>query len=193
MQRLPRLTLPNLLSGTRLLLAPVLLLLAWHGYGNAFLATAVFAFVLDGLDGPLARWLQQVDELGSRLDTWADTAIYLVLPACLWWLWPELIRREALYLGLVAAALLAPGIAGLIKFRRLTSYHTWLVKFAVLCTALSLLLLLLQGPAWPFRAASILAVIAGLEEVLITRLLPRPRSDVISLYHVWRDLKRGEG
>ena len=192
MNRQPLLTLPNVLSGSRLLLAPVLLLLAWSGLETAFIVTAVFAFLLDAADGPLARWLHQVSELGPRLDTWADAAIYTVLPACLWWLWPELIVRERLYVVFVLAALICPGIAGLVKFRQLTSYHTWLVKFAVLSTALSILVLILQGPALPFRAASMVALAAGLEELLITLVLDRPRSDVRSLFHVLRSLSRSE-
>jgi phosphatidylserine synthase len=190
MDRQYTLTLPNLLSGTRLLLAPVLLVQAWKGYSNAFIVLAVIAFVFDALDGPIARWLNQVSELGPRLDTWADLAIYTVLPACLWWLWPEIIRRELLFVTLILAGLLFPGITGLIRFRRLTSYHTWLVKFSVLVTAFSLLALILGGPAMPFRVASFVCLAAGLEEVLITLVLDKPRSDVRSLYHVLRDQTR---
>jgi len=192
MDRQPRLTLPNILSGSRLVLAPVLVLLAWMGLETAFLATAVFAFLLDAADGPLARWLHQVTELGPRLDTWADVSIYAVLPVCLWWLWPDLIVREKLYVVFVLTALICPGIAGLIKFRQLTSYHTWLVKFAVLTTALSILVLVLGGPALPFRAASMVSLVAGAEEVLITLILDKPRSDVRSLFHVLRGLSRSE-
>ena len=192
MDRQPLLTLPNLLSGSRLVLAPVLVLLAWMGLETEFLATAVFAFLLDAADGPLARWLHQVSELGPRLDTWADVAIYMVLPVCLWWLWPDLIMREKLYVVFVLTALICPGIAGLIKFRQLTSYHTWLVKFAVLTTALSILVMILEGPALPFRAASIVSLAAGAEEVLITLILDKPHSDVRSLFHVLRGLSRSE-
>lgn len=190
MDRQPLLTLPNLLSGSRLVLAPVLVLLAWMGLETEFLATAIFAFLLDAADGPLARWLHQVSELGPRLDTWADAAIYAVLPVCLWWLWPELIMREKLYVGFVLTALICPGIAGLVKYRQLTSYHTWLVKFAVLTTSLSILVLILQGPALPFRAASLVCLAAGAEEVIITLVLDKPRSDVRSLFHVLRGLSR---
>jgi phosphatidylglycerophosphate synthase len=192
MDRQQVLTLPNLLTGSRLVLAPVLVLLAWMGLETVFLATAIFAFLLDAVDGPLARWLHQVTELGPRLDTWADVAIYTVLPVCLWWLWPDLIGREWLYVGFVLTALICPGIAGLIKFRQLTSYHTWLVKVAVLTTALSILVLVLGGPALPFRAASMVCLAAGAEEVMITLVLDKPRSDVRSLLHVLRGLSRGE-
>jgi len=185
-----RYTLPNLLSGTRLLLAPVLLIVAWKGYATAFIVLAMLAFVLDALDGPIARMLHQVTELGPRLDSWADLAIYLVLPACLWWLWPEIIRREWFFVTLVLAGLLLPGIAGLVRFRRLTSYHTWLVKFTVLVTAFSLLALILGGPSLPFHAAGFLSLAAGLEQVLITLVLEKPRSDVRTLYHVLRDKNR---
>ena len=114
------------------------------------------------------------------------------MPVCLWWLWPELIRRELPYVILVMAGLLCPGIVALVKFRQLTSYHTWLVKAAVLVTALSTLVLILQGPAVFFRLAGLLSFAAGIEQVLITLVLDRPRSDVRSLFHVLRGKSRGE-
>jgi phosphatidylglycerophosphate synthase len=186
------LTLPNAISASRLLLSPVLLLLAWNGCPTAFIVVAVVAFLLDALDGPVARLMHQVTELGPRLDTWADLTIYFVLPVCLWWLWPDLVRRELPYIVLILASLVCPGIAGLVKFRGLTSYHTWLVKGAVLVTSLSTLVLILQGPALPFHLASLLSLAAGLEQVLITLVLNRPRSDVRSLFHVLREKSRGE-
>jgi CDP-diacylglycerol--glycerol-3-phosphate 3-phosphatidyltransferase len=88
------------------------------------------------------------------------------------------VLRELLFVSIAALSILVPVLVALIKFRTFTSYHTWLVKFATVCVAPASVLLLLEGPAWPFRAASIVSLAAGLEEVLITLVLTRPRADI---------------
>ena len=177
-------TLPNSLSILRLVLAPVLLVLAWTATERVFLIVLTVAYLSDAVDGPIARRTMQQTRLGPKLDTWADVAIYLSVPLGAWWLWPDLIRRELLYCALIIASIVLPLLAGLSKFRVTTSYHTWLVKIAAICTAISSLLLFLQITPLPFRVSSVLCVLAGLEEILITLALTQPRSNVRSLWHV---------
>lgn len=172
-----------MISSFRLSLAPVLLLLAWAGFANYFLTVLIIAFVTDAIDGPLARHIHQDTIAGSRLDSWADVSIYLAYPVGAWWLWPDVILRELLFVLLVVASIVLPALAGLIKFHRFTSYHTWMVKIAAVSMAVTSLVMFVFGPAWPFRIAAVLCVIAGLEEILITLLLEKPRSNVRSLWH----------
>ncbi|MFZ2313365.1 MAG: CDP-alcohol phosphatidyltransferase family protein, partial [Methylobacter sp.] len=72
-----RLTLPNLLTGFRFVAAPVLLWLAWHGHGIAFMILLAVAFLSDMLDGLAARLTGQVTQFGATLDSWADVINYL--------------------------------------------------------------------------------------------------------------------
>ena len=176
--------IPNLLSSLRLGLGPVLLYIAWQGDHEGFLIVLVIAFLLDLVDGPIARLTGQVTELGPKLDSWADFSIYLALPIGVWWLWPEIVIREKAYVGLAVASVIIPTLVGLIKFRTPTSYHTWLTKSAVVCVAISVIILLMAGPAWPFRISALLAILAGLEESLISMIIREPRSDAKTLFHV---------
>jgi len=52
---------------------------------------------------------------------------------------------------------------------------------------LTLYVLFLGGPAWPFRAAAVVCILAAVEEIAITLLLPEPESNLRS---VWDVLKR---
>ena len=88
-------SLPNLISGARLLLAPVLVGLAWAGLPLVFLAGLGLALVSDWADGWFARRSKSKSALGARLDSAADFATYLVLALGSWWLWPEHLRGEA--------------------------------------------------------------------------------------------------
>lgn len=177
-------TIPNILCAIRLALAPVLLLVAWDGHGDIFIGMLVFAFLLDAIDGPIARWTNQITELGPKLDSWADFAIFAILPLGVWWLWPEIILQEKVYVMLMLTSLAVPVLIALVRFRTTTSYHTWLVKLAVFCTAVSSVLLLIGGPEWPFRASAILCILAAIEQSMITLIIDRPASDVRTIYHV---------
>ena len=65
-------TIPNLLSISRLLLLPVVLLLLIKRQGIAALALMLISWVTDALDGFLARRLNQVSDLGRVLDHLVD-------------------------------------------------------------------------------------------------------------------------
>ena len=180
------LNVPNLLTGLRLAMAPVLLVLAWTGHGYPFLVLLALAFLTDIMDGLAARMLHQTSAFGARLDSWADVTIYAVVAIGGWWLWPDIVRREAPFVTAVVASYTVPTLVGLAKFRALTSYHTWSVKVAAALIGLSVMLLFAGGPAWPFRMATPVSVLAAVEEIAITLALPELRSDVRSIFHVLR-------
>jgi phosphatidylglycerophosphate synthase len=188
-----KLTLPNLLTGFRFLAAPVLLWLAWNGDSFAFMALLAVAFLTDVFDGMAARLMGQVSKFGAMLDSWADVINYLTIALGCWWLWPGVVRREALYVGLIIASCLLPAITGMLKFGRFTSYHTWAVKIAAASMGLSLYVLFLGGPAWPFRAAAVLCILAAAEEIAITLLLAEPESNLRSVWDVWKRSVRSGG
>src|SRR5438270_1124349 len=104
--------LPNLLSGVRFLLVPILLTLAWSGRGKGVLLCFVLSLLTDLADGLLARRLNLASELGAKLDSWADFLTYLSLPICGWWLRPEVVREEAIWLSTGIFSYLAAIAAG---------------------------------------------------------------------------------
>ncbi|NIR29621.1 MAG: CDP-alcohol phosphatidyltransferase [Gammaproteobacteria bacterium] len=179
-------TPPILITLFRFASAPVLLVLAWQERPTAFVILLAAAFVSDALDGYLARRLGYASDFGAKLDSLCDLAVYITIPLGAWWLWPELVRREAPYFATLVACFVGPGLAALAKFGRLATYHTWLVKAAVFVTGSGLLVLFAGGPAWPFHAAVPVCVLAALEEVAITWMLPEPRANVPSLWHAMR-------
>ena len=177
-------TLPNQLTVLRMACAPVLLIHAWLGQHTLFLIVLAFAFCLDAIDGPIARRLHQETKFGSKIDSMADFFIYISFALGAWWLWPEIILRELVFVILILVSIVFPVAMGLIKFGKTTSYHTWLVKVAAVCTATSGLLLFIFDMAMPFRIASIICGLAAIEELLITRFLKEPVSDARTLWHV---------
>jgi CDP-diacylglycerol--glycerol-3-phosphate 3-phosphatidyltransferase len=100
-EMLPKGLTPNHLSGVRLIMAaPIILLILTHFYkiaGGLFL----FAAVLDGLDGSLARVRNQVTKFGAFLDPLADKVVNLT--AFIGFLY---VTKSSYYLYLVVAIIL---------------------------------------------------------------------------------------
>ena len=175
--------LPNLLSGVRFLLVPILLALAWSGRGNGVLLCFVLSLLTDLADGLLARRLNLATELGAKLDSWADFLTYLSLPICGWWLRPEVVREEAIWLSTGIFSYLAAIAAGFLKFKRLTSYHTWGAKISAVLVGAAVLVFFANGPGWVFRVVMPFVGLANLEEIAITLTLRQLRANVPSLWH----------
>ena len=173
--------LPNAVSFIRILMAPVLFYLAVKQQPEWFLIALIFTVFTDVLDGFLARVLNQITEMGSRLDSWGDFIIYSTMAVCAWILWPEILLEERVYFFIIVFSFTAPALIGLIKFRTTTSYHTWAVKLAVAVTVIGYILLFGGYLEWPFRVAALLSLYAGLEEIAITLIMRQEHVDVRTL------------
>jgi CDP-diacylglycerol--glycerol-3-phosphate 3-phosphatidyltransferase len=137
-------------------------------------------------DGVLARRLGQASEFGARLDQWGDFALWISLPLAAWWLWPDILAREAFYVLLALVCMLLPTAIAWLKYRAVPGYHTWSVKLGSVAMGVSAPLLLLFDVAWPFRAAALFQVLCALDELGITCLLAECRHDVPSVWHALR-------
>jgi CDP-diacylglycerol--glycerol-3-phosphate 3-phosphatidyltransferase len=173
----------NLLSGLRLLIAPMLIYFAWTGKPNVFLVLLACSLLSDFIDGFIARKLNQASELGGKLDSWGDFATYITVPICAFLLWPDLVRREAPFVIIVVASYGIPVGIGFLKYGRLTSYHTWGAKLSAILVGSTAFILLMGGPPAPFRFASIVLALAEFEELAITAILPTWQANVPSFWH----------
>ncbi len=175
---------PNIISGTRIAFAPILLFLAWEGHRNAFILLLFVSLVSDAIDGYIARRFNVSSKLGAKLDSLGDMAIYLSVPICAWWLWPQILKQEALFVFIAIAAYIVPLSAGLIKFRKIPSYHTFGAKIAAVFMSTAILFMFLTEFTWIFRIAAIFQSLVACEEVLITIRLPILQSNVKSFWHL---------
>ena len=180
-------TLPNLISLGRLILAPVMILIAWQQQAGLFRAAFAAAVLSDLIDGVLARLFNQRTELGAKLDAWGDMATYLALffGSCI--LWPQFIVA---HLDLLIAGFAVYTVAysfGYLKYGRLTAYHSFGGKLTAVLMAGSMILWFFGGPQWPFRMALVAALVSGVEQIVMTLILPHWEPNVFTLWHaVWR-------
>ena len=167
--------LPNIITLLRIAAVPVVAWLIVEQHWAAACWLFLAAAVSDGIDGLLARWLNQMTQLGAALDTVADKALGVVTLVMLTqagaiplWVTVAILLRDSV---IVLGALSYRGLAG-----HLEIHPTWLGK-THMAAEFSLLALVLANRAqvWvidPWLAALFavvffIAVISGLQYVWI--------------------------
>lgn len=180
--------LPLILVYLRLLLAPVLLLLAaYRPAPTAFGICLALALLSDFFDGVIARRLGVVTAGLRRLDSFADTVFCSSAAIAVWVLHPEVIRERRFILVALVTLEVARYALDLLKFRREASYHMWSAKLWALVLFLAFFMVLVEGDGglW-VDAAILLGIGSDLEGIAISLLLPAWQHDVPSLVHAWR-------
>lgn len=184
---------PNLISATRLALMPAVLGAAVARERELFVGLIAFSLLTDAVDGYLARRLGAESEFGRKLDSAADYVTLFTGTTGIALLWPDVVRRELPWILTGVAAFLAVIVLGLIRLGRAPCYHTWASKVGAVLCPLTLIPLLNEGPAWPFRAVILWLVVTGIEEVAILLLLPGHVGEMPTLWHAWRRRRAGTG
>jgi CDP-diacylglycerol--glycerol-3-phosphate 3-phosphatidyltransferase len=179
--------LPWALTTLRLLLAPVLVVLAHAGAGGlAILFCLAAGFCSDVLDGVLARRLGVSSPALRRYDVVADTAFYLAVLWCACVRYPEVVLTYAWPVAGILLAEVACQAVSLVRFGQTTATHAYLCKaWAVLLFA-SAALLLGFGVTTLLPAMFVVGGLAYLDVLLILLLAPTAPVDVPSTLHAWR-------
>jgi len=178
--------LPNLLSGTRIVLMPAVLTAALAGSQGWFLGLLAASLATDALDGFFARRFNAFSEFGRKLDSAADYLTLVVGLAGIALLWPVIMRRELPWVVAgVGTFFVVLGYA-FWRLGRLPYYHTWTSKVGVAGCALALIPLLAGWTALPFHVAMVILMVGGVEEVMIVSLIPWHRGEVPTVWHAWR-------
>jgi CDP-diacylglycerol--glycerol-3-phosphate 3-phosphatidyltransferase len=169
---------------TRLVLVPVLISLALAANAQAFLMVLAVSLLSDAFDGYLARKLHQTTEFGAKLDSWGDVMTYGAMIFGLYWIWPTLFAEQLWFLVAATLSFVVPVAHALIKFGEYPSYHTLGAKTAAVLMAPAFYSLTLLGWDLFFQAVIIFHIVVAFEEMAITSVLSRPRSNVISILSI---------
>jgi len=181
----------NAISLYRILIAPILLLLIWKNEFDIFKWLLVISFFTDAIDGYLARHFKAVSDRGAVLDSVGDdlTVIVAIIGMFNWnyaFLWDIRIWGAFLILILLVQVTLA-----LIKFGKMTAYHTYLSKTAAVLQAvfLSSCFIFRHPSAIFFYITAVTTAIDMLEEIMITIWLKAYQFDIKGLYWLLKKKK----
>lgn len=124
-----RLTLPNALSASRIVLLPGLYLLLHNGYHYLFLIEYVLVGSTDFSGGLHSRKLNQLSHFGKELDSLADLFFYISSAQSLYDLFPGVIIANRIYLIMFYVILGFSFILSGILFRRPVMMHTFILRW----------------------------------------------------------------
>ena len=180
--------LPNAITLGRLLSVPVLAWFAYREMNFAFTALLIPSLASDVLDGWLARRLGVVSALGTALDSIADILLMAVILYAIWPLHPEVYRDHGWVIISVVALLLVGHIGSLIRYGRLASFHTQLIRAGIFAFSIFAMVLFLIGYyPWLLFLAAFICALGALEHFAMLALLPEWTPNVHGgLPEAWR-------
>ena len=147
------------------------------------------SFFTDAIDGFLARKFKVTTVMGSKFDSIADDLTVLMAVIGIFKFKPGFISHEKLLVTILLALYLAQTLIALIKYRKITSFHTYLAKFAAIAQGVFLILLFFL-PEWPiglFRIAAIVTILDLFEEIMIAGILDKWQTDVKGLFWIFKN------
>lgn len=181
----------NSITSYRIIIAPVLIILALTGYLNIFKWLLPVSYFTDFIDGFLARRLKVTSTLGSMLDSIGDDLSFVAGVVGVFVFKFDFIVNNLVIICLLLGLYLFQTIYALIKYGRLTSFHVYSAKLAALLQGCFLIFLFLlpQPLYWLFYTAAIITIIDLIEEIMILFYLPSWEANVKGLYWVLRKRK----
>ncbi len=154
-------SIANLLTIYRIAAAPVVAGLALAGARDAFFIVLIISLFTDAIDGPIARWTGTVSRLGARLDTIADGLTTLAGLLGIYIFHHHAMSGEVLWLYAFLASYGAAGLACLVKFGVLPSYHLPLSKIGAVLAGAFVIWLAIFGYSPAFLIGVLVVGILG--------------------------------
>jgi CDP-diacylglycerol--glycerol-3-phosphate 3-phosphatidyltransferase len=144
----------------------------------------------DILDGLIARMFHLSSRLGAFLDSIADMLVTVIAVLGLFVFQKKFLAAHVGPLTVVVVLYAIEMLAALVRYGRLSSFHTVLVRVAAYLQGIFIMSLFLWGyGAGLFYAMVAISVVAYAEELVLLYVLPKWTADVRGLY--WVLYRRG--
>jgi CDP-diacylglycerol--glycerol-3-phosphate 3-phosphatidyltransferase len=181
----------NAITVYRLIMGPVLIVMAVFGYYDYFKWLLAVSFATDLVDGNLARRFHVDSKGGAKLDSIADDLTVAAAITGMFLFKHEFALEQLPFLIALLILFMIQTIYSLFAYKRLTSYHTYLAKTAaILQGSFFILFFLLPSPIYLlFYAAVFITGIELIEETIMIYYIPKWQTDVKGLYWVLKNRK----
>jgi len=178
----------NLITFYRLVAAPLLVLLLLYKQFSLFKWLLALSFFTDAIDGWLARRFQVISVLGARIDSVADDLTILVAILGIIIYRPGFLPGKWMLVGAMTLLYITQNSMALIRYRKLTSFHTYIAKVAAVLQGVFLVLFffLTQALQALFYIMAGITILDLAEEILLVVVLPQWEANVKGLYWVYK-------
>lgn len=179
-------TLPNLLSASRLIFLPVLIYLVLIEERFIFLWGYLIIGSTDAFDGYIARKFNQVSEFGKTIDSTADIVFYVATAWFLVRLHPDyLMPNYTLLMAFFAFLALSFVISGVL-YKKPIMMHTSLLRYAAVLVYALVIFSYFLDTTWFVAFILVWYFIAFMEEILIFIFFPGFDRDAKSIWHIYQ-------
>lgn len=185
--------LPNLLTTSRIAVLPILWWFALKGDRTTFGVLVLVCLAFDVLDGLLARALHATTWFGALLDSVGDALLLVTAAGGLVLLYPAEISEHRVAFWFVPLVWLAENLAALVRYGRLSSFHTYLSRVAAIAMGVFGIVLFTRGfEPLLLQVAAALVGVATAEEFVLLYLLREWTPDVRGAVWVINRADRGK-
>jgi len=176
----------------RIVAAPFLLVLLFTKQYEIFKWLLGISFFTDLIDGYLARKYRVTSILGTRLDSIGDDLTVLVALIGLFVLKMPFIKQHIVIFIILFVLFLVQISYAFIRYRKMTSFHTYLAKTAALSQGVFLLLVFFtdEPNLILFYAAAVITMLELIEEIILVSLLRKWKANVKGIYWLLKKKKQ---
>lgn len=175
------LSIPNILSISRLVLLPYLFFLIYAELKIAMLISYTIIGATDYFDGKIANKLNQVTDLGKTLDSVADLFFYLATAFFLYHLFPDVIMANftllMIFFGLIALSF----VISFIRCNKPLLMHTTLLRLGAVWVYFLFIFSFFFDTTYFTTFVIVFYFIAFVEEILIFIIYGKVDPDTKSL------------
>lgn len=173
----------------RVIAFPFLMWFVYRDQVDSFKWLLGICFFTDMIDGFLARKWNVATVFGTRLDSIGDDLSVLAGVVGLWFFKRDFLHEQQFWIFLMLGLFVVQTVMALMRYGRITSFHTYLAKIAALLQGCFLLLLFFtQQPFYPLFVALVLVTTLELiEELILVIYLKEWRANVKGLFWVLKN------
>lgn len=188
MERHGYINIPNTLSIIRLLLVPVLWVLALLDMPRCVGVGLLLAGLSDALDGFIARRWRTASAYGSRLDSIADVSVIVSTVFWIALLMPGIILDHKMLVTVWVLLEASAILVGWIKFRRIANLHLYSSKAAgAIAYAFVIVAFIFGYNEVLFYIALAALMVASAEALTLELLCSRVDEHMKSIIHAYRE------
>jgi CDP-diacylglycerol--glycerol-3-phosphate 3-phosphatidyltransferase len=182
----------NGISIYRIIASPVLAYLAFTRNLDLFKWLLLISFLTDLIDGFLARQFKVTSVLGAKLDSIGDdlTIVAAIIGAFVFKF--DFIKEEIIPLMILLVLFLIQNTLAFIRYRKMTSFHTYIAKIAaILQGSFFILIFFFSEPLYYlFYTAAIITGLNLIEEIIMILMLPNWEANVKGIYWIMKRKKK---
>ncbi len=174
----------------RIIAAPFLLILLFAGQHDIFKWLLGISFFTDLIDGFLARKYKVTSIAGAGLDSIGDDLTVVVGVIALFVTENSFIKEQMIFIIILLVLFVVQVASALVRYRKMTTFHTYLAKTAALMQGIFLLYAFFFYPSLVlFYTAVIITGLELIEEIILVNMLKNWEANVKGLYWVLKRRK----